>query len=401
MSTSFGLRDQCIVPWDDGTYYAGKIIKILDPFDGCLHEDLGSHSKKPREATQTFKLLRRRKSSSVKSSLIDQCEASGELLYYIHFRGWRADTDEWLDASRMLPHTPENVEMMQTANAEIKKQRLLEKENEKLARQVKPGSKQPAKPSSSAKRKAADDELDKKKAKTLKQERDEPDTGNAKRSIRKSKIGLGPAVVDLKLQLPLKLKRLLVSDWQLITQECLLVQLPRKISVVQILREFREHQINSKLNLETQVKHELGLQSNAELDPLNGDLENLGMFVQSMTTYFDYALGFLLLYRYERNQYYNVLHTTKNMKPSTVYGGEHLLRLIISMPSILAKDTVIDDITITYVLKQLNLLINFVAENSTRFLGSITTYESPSRFYEAMSSGANDEELQRANDVNV
>lgn len=404
----FELRDQCVVPWADGTYYNGKVIKILDAATSCLIEDVSTWSKKPRQSTLTFPALRRSKSKRVPDELLDECERLGKNFYYVHFLGWRADTDEWLEPGRMLPATPANIALMQETNDRIKKERERAKLEEKARKPMSPKPEPGKRLHWKQKRKLEQSGLDGgngSSASSPEPKREEGATAaadadhgpRAKRPAKRAKVALGPTLVDARVNFPLSLKRLLVLDWQLITQDCLLVQLPRAVSVVQILREFREHQLTIESTREEQIRHELGGSRVRGIEDrsIRGDTENVQMFTDSMTTYFDYALGFLLLYRYERNQYYYQLQSDPNLKPSLVYGGEHLLRLIVSMPALLTQDVVMDDITLQYVVKQLNLLVEFIADHQHRFLGSTETYESPTRYYESISSSMNDDHLQQ------
>lgn len=60
-------------------------------------------------------------------------------------------------------------------------------------------------------------------------------------------------------------------------------------------------------------------------------------YIDYIQCIFDEALGPLLLYRLERPQYRKLLEENPNMKCSTVYGAEHLLRLFIKLPSFLSS----------------------------------------------------------------
>lgn len=57
---------------------------------------------------------------------------------------------------------------------------------------------------------------------------------------------------------------------------------------------------------------------------------------EGIKLYFDKALGSLLLYKFERQQYSEILKSSQNRPMSDIYGAEHLLRLLgISSPSLL------------------------------------------------------------------
>jgi mortality factor 4-like protein 1 len=63
-------------------------------------------------------------------------------------------------------------------------------------------------------------------------------------------------------------------------------------------------------------------------------------FVEGLRLYFDRALPTLLLYRFERAQFeeYVLTRPEGDRRPlSEVYGAEHLLRLLVKLPDILAS----------------------------------------------------------------
>lgn len=115
--------------------------------------------------------------------------------------------------------------------------------------------------------------------------------------------------------MPDRLKSLLVDDWENITKNLQLVQLPSSKPASVILDEyFEETRVRRRLNrTETDILEEV---------------------IQGLKEYFNKACGRLLLYRFEREQYFDV-HTrlespTSDLAGKTladVYGGEHLLRL--------------------------------------------------------------------------
>ena len=49
--------------------------------------------------------------------------------------------------------------------------------------------------------------------------------------------------------------------------------------------------------------------------------------VEGLKVYFDKALGNILLYKHERNQYVQILKSKPAARMSDLYGPEHLLRL--------------------------------------------------------------------------
>lgn len=115
--------------------------------------------------------------------------------------------------------------------------------------------------------------------------------------------------------MPDRLKSLLVDDWENITKNLQLVHLPSSKPAAIILDEYAEAQ-----------------KSHRKLGSAEADI--LEEVVQGLKEYFNKALGRLLLYRFEREQFFDI-HTrvesaTSDLAGKTfadIYGGEHLLRL--------------------------------------------------------------------------
>jgi mortality factor 4-like protein 1 len=135
------------------------------------------------------------------------------------------------------------------------------------------------------------------------------------------------------------------------------VSLPRSPTVAEILSEYKEYRSKQKLK-----------------DGPDGMLEEI---LEGLQIYFDKALGTILLYRYEREQYANILRQHSDKTMSEIYGAEHLLRLfgnvfhrdhlisVVQLPMLIAH-TSMDQETILLLKEQLNLLIMYIQRNSGR-----------------------------------
>lgn len=115
----------------------------------------------------------------------------------------------------------------------------------------------------------------------------------------------------VKLNLTYQLKKQLVDDWEFVVQKHHLVTLPREITVADILAEFVASKVKKGKTAENKVVEEVA---------------------QGLKTYFERALGTLLLFRFERAQHAaliaNMESGAERAKPmSEIYGPEHLLRL--------------------------------------------------------------------------
>ena len=116
--------------------------------------------------------------------------------------------------------------------------------------------------------------------------------------------------------MPDRLKSMLVDDWENITKNLQLVQLPSGKPAGVILDEYLNFVVAS------------GHRNSTETDILEE-------VVAGLREYFNKSLGRLLLYRFEREQFYDVLtridQATDELAGKTlaeIYGGEHLLRLL-------------------------------------------------------------------------
>jgi mortality factor 4-like protein 1 len=96
-----------------------------------------------------------------------------------------------------------------------------------------------------------------------------------------------------------------------------LVEIPVKKSVNRILDDFYKEYLNHKP--EDAMEH----------------------VVQGLKSYFENTLGNTLLYRFERQQY--VEQMKKEIMVGDVYGVEHLMRLFVQLPSLIAHTNMDQD----------------------------------------------------------
>lgn len=148
-------------------------------------------------------------------------------------------------------------------------------------------------------------------------EDDEEEQDEEKETTPEGKAALAP----LSITIPVGLKKQLVKDWEAITlvKSQKLVSLPRSPTVNQILDNYLDQVSTSDQTLvETQ-------------EIFNG-----------LKMYFDRALGQILLYDNERAQHLALgkTHADKNM--SEIYGAEHLLRLFVRLPHLMAHTSMTD-----------------------------------------------------------
>ncbi|KAG6401241.1 hypothetical protein SASPL_138091 [Salvia splendens] len=90
----------------------------------------------------------------------------------------------------------------------------------------------------------------------------------------------------------------------------------------------------------------------------------VGEILNGLRCYFDKALPAILLYKKERLQYREAV--SDNTSPSTIYGAEHLLRLFVKLPELLAY-VKIDEETLIRLQQRLLEFIKFLQNNESAF----------------------------------
>ena len=115
--------------------------------------------------------------------------------------------------------------------------------------------------------------------------------------------------------MPDRLKSLLVDDWENITKNLQIVKLPVEFPASAILDMYQGQEMPKRI-------------------PGSAEADILEEVIAGVKEYFNKALGRILLYRFERDQYLDIYkrteHPTDELAGKTmseIYGGEHLLRL--------------------------------------------------------------------------
>ncbi|KAA8531649.1 hypothetical protein F0562_006634 [Nyssa sinensis] len=261
-----------------------------------------------------------------------------EWRYFVHYLGWNKNWDEWVGMDRLMKHSEENV---------LKQQALDKKQG--VDKNPKSGRSIQAKPKSSTEVKVDKD--------------DTKSNGVTKGKKRKSESGVEKDNVSLekivKIQIPSTLKKQLVDDWEFIAQQDKLVKLPRSPNVDDLLTKYLEYR--SKKD---------GMMTDSVGEILNG-----------LRCYFDKALPVILLYKQERQQYHEAV--ADNVSPSSIYGAEHLLRLFVKLPELLAYVNIEEETLIRLQQKLLDF-VKFLQKNQGTFF--LSAYDS-SRGSEGSSKG--------------
>lgn len=170
---------------------------------------------------------------------------------------------------------------------------------------------------------------------------------------------------SVRIPVPDHLKALLVDDWENITKNQQLVPIPHEHPVTEIINDYLEHERPQRL-------------------PGSAQLTILEETMSGMKTYFDMAIGRVLLYRFERPQYREIhkMWTEGQEKQHTcasdTYGPEHLSRLIVTLPELIAQ-TNMDQQSVSRLKEELVKFAIWLAKNAHKYFAP--EYESPTTEY--------------------
>jgi len=240
--------------------------------------------------------------------------------YQIHYQGWNDRWDEWVDESRLLKYNDENRALQAKIRMEGKK---LGKRKDR-----KDGS-----------------------GKSIKKRRDLTPGGNEKE----------PSLIKVEINIPQPLKMKLIHDWEHVINQKHLVPLPRNPNVSQLLQSY----LNSKQN--------------------NSGKGEYDAVVEGIKAYFDKSLGTELLYKFERQQYSDVLGNVNNQgkRMSDIYGIEHLLRLFVKLPDLIAT-VEMEEEAVAILTQGVKDILKYVTSNTATLF--VQEYLIPTPVYLRMST---------------
>ncbi|KAL8955517.1 MAG: hypothetical protein Q9193_006666 [Seirophora villosa] len=293
---------------------------------------------------------------------VEQDSSTAPFRYRIHYKGWKNTWDDWVENDRLRKLNDENREIAQA-----------------LKRQYLESVQKPTKPTTS-KRKGLPSDFGSTRG-SEERYASAPATGRGQKRGRNADLEEAPRTKAramqltslekvmlttlarkqeetfqnrpmIKIPIPDYIKSLLVDDWEEVTKNLALVPLPSQKPVNTILDEYFEEEKEKRF-------------------PGSSDMDLLEEVVAGMKEYFDVALGRMLLYRFERQQYADVIKHWASGKgewkgkscPGDTYGAEHLCRMLVNLPEIVAQ-TNMDAQSINRLREEMIKFLRWLSKNT-------------------------------------
>ncbi|KAI2484585.1 MRG multi-domain protein [Pyrenophora tritici-repentis] len=269
--------------------------------------------------------------------------------YRVHYKGWKNTWDDWVPEDRLRKLSPENRELANNLRHEML-----------AAQRAARAQPAPTKKKAQGSTRGSEERQTSVTAAPRGQKRVRDNDLEKEESFQNK--------LAVRIYMPDRLKSLLVDDWENITRNLQLVQLPSAHPAGIILDEYQKHAI------------ETGSRTRMERDILEE-------VIAGVKEYFNKCVGRLLLYRFEREQFYDIW--TRTQQPTDdlagkplcdIYGGEHLLRLLVTMPELIAQ-TNMDHQAVTRLREELSQMTTWLAKDSQINTFFVPAYESPGQAY--------------------
>jgi len=159
------------------------------------------------------KILAYHRNMLYEAKVIDRKLVAGKPHYFIHYKGWNVKWDEWVLDDRVKKWTADNLKERAELKGKSGKENGEEKGNNT------PGRK-PSKTSSKKRKKKAKSDSDSDDSDDDTVEQEKPKKENNKPAERLK--------CEIKIKIPGALKKQLVNDWEWVTRDRKLADLPKK-----------------------------------------------------------------------------------------------------------------------------------------------------------------------------
>ncbi|XP_055940305.1 mortality factor 4-like protein 1 [Argiope bruennichi] len=263
--------------------------------------------------------------------------------YFIHYSGWNKNWDEWVPECRVLKYNEVNLQ----------KQKELEKTHKKV-KKSKPMKIVPKKDEKEREIITLPSFDKTPKPKPEKRQASSPPSDTEQPEGKKTKPRIEPSFADeievereIKLDVPQLLGEWLIDDWDLVTRQKRILLLPARVTVDHIIASYVKEKVSVKGLSQSEELYIVSL-SNRVRDCFNG------------------LLGNMLLYKFERPQYAEMLSEYKHLKMCEIYGAIHLLRMFTSVGEMLQQIPSSPGV-MSPLVDHIQDFIRFISENPSFF----------------------------------
>ncbi|KFY55570.1 hypothetical protein V496_06963 [Pseudogymnoascus sp. VKM F-4515 (FW-2607)] len=178
----------------------------------------------------------------------------------------------------------------------------------------------------------------------------------------------------ISLPIPDRIKAILVDDWENVTKNQQLVPLPAAHPVEELLKEYENDELPKRI-------------------PGSPEASILEEMLAGLAEYFDRCLGRILLYRFERAQYLEMIQLWEaptgemsGKNANQTYGAEHLCRLLVTLPELIAQ-TNMDQQSVTHLREEIVKMTNWMIKKPILDKYFVNEYETPNQSYIDMARG--------------
>ena len=177
-----------------------------------------------------------------------------------------------------------------------------------------------------------------------------------------------------KITLPFALKKIVVDEWEIVSQCHMVPNLPSSVPVRSILDKY----LKSKFDiLRQKPASNEKIETYKSTDEGNQEREWVNM-VEGIAIYFDEALLVRLLYQQELPQHQSIMKAKdsdlKHKRKCEIYGCEYLLRLFVRLPGLI-EDSNIPEPQKRHIYSKIGDLVRFLHKHQDEFF--VQAYRKP------------------------
>jgi mortality factor 4-like protein 1 len=291
--------------------------------------------------------------------------------YFVHYNKWKPNWDRWVSEHDLLDITPENQDLGQKIIQEHKELQKEFKNNKK--RKIDGGAFLKAWKLRLEKFTGYPEKEKNSSVKLSKQSWEKDFKLRTKQLSLVNRKG----AVSQQIVLSFGLKKILVEEWEIITQFDMVHQLPSSVTIRQSLDLYLESKGINRSDAPSSITRgglpESGAQKTDDAPQNNDRTKEWLDMTDGIALFFEQALAFRLLYPSEHSQLVVLENSEeyRDMQKAEIYGCEFLLRLFCQLPSIL-DDTYDKEEDITKgILAKINDFLRFLQKDqSTLFAQS-------------------------------